>query len=223
VNDAGVIVKKKGYLFDFVDLCIEEGETYCILGSNASGKSTLLQILGKLMDPVEGRVKHALNIKVGYLDQELVDNMIQAGLDDGAQNAIIFLLQRFPKKTEQDIRSELINFGISPLQATTDLCFLSGGERSRVCLAAVMLQDPHVLLLDNPTSNLDPESVQALIHGLKQWKGTLVLVSHDAHLVRSLEAQCHVLMSSEGKLRRVQGGVDDYLRSFAMSNRTSSR
>jgi len=79
-----------------------------------------------------------------------------------------------------------------------------------------MLRHPQVLCLDTPTANLDAASVEALVYGLRRWNGTTVLISHDAHFVRALQAQCYVLMPSEGKLRRVEGGgIDAYLRSFA--------
>lgn len=211
-----IIAKKEGYLFDCVDLCINEGRIYCILGLNASGKSTLLRILAKREEPLEGSVHHANNIQVGYLDQDAMDELLQeASSSPDVATALSYLAQRFPRKTEQELRGEMTNFGLSPQQATTNVRFLSGGERCRLCLAALMLENPHVLCLDNPTSNLDVESVEALIYGLQRWKGgTVIMVSHDANLVRSLEAECAVLVEHEGKLRRIEGSVDDYLRTF---------
>jgi ATPase subunit of ABC transporter with duplicated ATPase domains len=205
------IVKKDGFLFDCVDLCIDEGGTYCIMGANASGKSVLLRLLAKLEEPLEGEVKHASNLDVGFYDQYVVDEMTRK---NGTGNALSYLTERFPKKNDQDIRSELSAFGLGKTQIQTSLSFLSGGERSRLCLAALMLGDPQVLMLDNPTSNLDIESVEALIYGLSRWNGTVILVSHDADFIRSLEAQCCVLSPREGKLLRVEGGIDSYLKVF---------
>lgn len=204
---------KPGYLFDCVDLCIAEGDRYCILGDNLCGKSVLLRLLAKHEEPLEGTVKHATNLDVGVLDQAIVDRMMQSGLADGSENALAYLSKLHPRKTEKDVRSELTNFGLSPQQAATNLRFLSGGERRRLCLAALMLGDPQVLMLDQPTSDLDMESVEALIYGLSRWKGTLVLVSHDANFVRALEAKCYALVNH--RLYRVEGGIDRYLRSFA--------
>lgn len=211
---AGVIAKRNGYLFDCVDLCIDEGGTYCILGSNSSGKSALLRLLALLEAPLEGNIVHAVNLDVALLDQKAADEMISTGQSEGAECALSFLQRRFPDKNEQILRAELTSFGLDPKQALTSLSFLSGGERSRLCLAALMLGDPQVLILDQPTSNLDVESVEALVHGLSLWKGTTVLVSHDANFVRSLEAECYALVAEEGKLRRVDGGIDTYLKSF---------
>lgn len=204
---------KKGFLFDCVDLSIEEGGRYCILGSNGCGKSVLLKILAKLEQPDEGNVKHALNLDVGYLDEYVVEGTMHAAHQLKTENALSFLSVRYPKKTEKDIRGELTAFGLSPKQATTDLRFLSGGERRRLCLANIMLSDPHVLLLDQPTSNLDMESVDALAYGLSKWDGTVVIVSHDANFIRSIDAKCYVLL--DGKLQWVEYGINAYLRSFA--------
>ena len=174
---AAPIVKKDGYLFDCVDLCIEEGGTYCILGESSSGKSTLLRLLARTEQPLEGSIKHATNLDVALIDSYLVDSMIETGLTDGTVDALSFLMQRFPKKAEKDIRGELTAFGLSPKQAVTNLRYLSGGERCRLYLTSIMLGDPQVLILDEITSNLDVESVEALICGLRMWKGTIVMVS----------------------------------------------
>lgn len=125
-------------------------------------------------------------------------------------------MERFPEKTEKDIRGELTAFGLSPKQASTNVKFLSGGERSRLCLASLMLNDPQVLIMDEPTSHLDVESVEALIYGLKKWNGTLVMVSHDANFLRSLGGNCFVIVKDEGKLRRIPDGIDSYLKTFRL-------
>ncbi|KAL7560146.1 hypothetical protein ACA910_013157 [Epithemia clementina (nom. ined.)] len=213
------ITKKPGFLFDLVELCVDEGSRYCILGANGSGKSLFLRLLTKQEKPTEGEIQHATNVDIALIHQELADGMVEAGLRDGAIDAISFLSLLYPNKTEQELRGELSNFGIGPSQATTNLRFLSGGERARLSFAANMLRDPQVLLLDNPTLNLDAESVEALVYGLSHWKGTLVFISHDTHFIRALDPTCYILMEQEGKLRRVDGSVDTYLRSFASLKR----
>jgi ATPase subunit of ABC transporter with duplicated ATPase domains len=212
-----VLEKKDGFLFDCVDICIEEGTANCILAPNGSGKTTLLRLLAKLEEPVEGRVYHAQNANVAYFDQHVVDNLIESSFAQGrATTPLSLLAQRYPNKTEQDLRGELSSFGLDPLQATTNVRFMSGGERSRLCLASLMLSDPDVLLMDEPTSHLDVESVEALAYGLKQWNGTVVMVSHDTNLIRMLEGRCYVIMEQEGKIRTIPDGIDFYLRSLAL-------
>lgn len=215
-EDPIVIRKKPGYLFDCVDLCVKEGHKYCLLGDNSSGKTTLLRLLAKREEPLEGSIHHASNVQIGYLGQETMDQLLEdASASKGVTTALSYLAERYPSKTEKELRGELTNFGLSPTQAATNVRFLSGGERCRLCLAALMLEHPHVLCLDNPTTNLDVESVEALIHGLQQWKdGTVVMISHDINVIRSLEAECAVLVESEGKLRRIDGTIDQYLKTF---------
>jgi ATP-binding cassette subfamily F protein 3 len=211
-SDQLMIVKKKGFLFDCVDLCVEEKSKVCILGENSCGKSTLLRILAKKELPLEGTVYHASGLSIGYFDQQIIDGMME---DLGDTTALSYLVKEFPKKTEQDLRGELTSFGLNPTQASTCVKFLSGGERSRLALVRLMLDNPPVLFLDDPTSNLDVESVEAMIHGLSRWNGTLVFVSHDANFIRSLQdVKCFVIVQEEGKLRRIQGGIDAYLKAF---------
>ena len=114
-----------GFLFDCVDLCIDEGGTYAILGPSACGKTTLLRLLAGLEKPVEGQVKYALNVDVAYVNDDSMS------LEDAKTTTLTYLTRRFPQKTEQDIRGEMTNFGLGPSLATTRLAFLSGGERAR--------------------------------------------------------------------------------------------
>ena len=207
-------LRKKGMLFDSVDLSINENSTVCILGSNSSGKTTLLKILAKVIVPLEGEVHYAHNANICYFDQHKADELVTDGMNKYGQDAcsVNLLCEMFPKKSEQDIRGTLTGFGLSPQQASTHIQFLSGGERCRLCLVMLMLQDPHVLIMDEPSNHLDPESVEALAYGLKAWNGTVVMVSHDVHLIRLLEGTCHVLSEADGKLRRLEGGIDSFLK-----------
>mmetsp|Transcript_12438 Transcript_12438/g.25131 ORF Transcript_12438/g.25131 Transcript_12438/m.25131 type:complete len:282 (+) Transcript_12438:219-1064(+) len=207
-NGQVVIQKKDGFLFDFADLCIEEKGTYAIVGPNASGKTTLLRILAGMEKPLEGEVKYALNVDVAYVSNELP-------AEESNTTTLDYLVRRFPQKTQQEIRGEMTNFGLGPALASTRLAFLSGGERSRLQLTSLLLTEPDVLLWDDPSANLDPASVLALVKGLREWEGTVVLVSHDTFLLRELEALCWALVPEEGKLRRVTGGMEEYVRSFS--------
>lgn len=185
------------------------------MGPTASGKSTLMKILAKrINNPIEGTVHHASGIRLGYYDLDIVNSMVSAS----SLTSLDYLAANHPQRSEHDIRAQLTSFGISPqTAATTQLCYLSGGEKCRFVLATIMMDEPQVLCLDNPTSHLDVESVQALVYGLRQWNGTLVLVSQDFHFLRSLESvNCAVIVPEEGKLRRVHGGIDSYLKWFKL-------
>ena len=204
-------------LFDGVDLSVDEQSVTCILGENQCGETTLLKILSDQLSPSQGKVTFAQNVNISYFDQHKADNLIVDACNKygSTTSSISLLMSIYPKKTEQDVRGELTSFGLSPQQASTYIQFLSGGERCRLCLAMLMLSDPHILILDEPSNHLDPESVDALAYGIKHWNGTVLLVSHDVYLVHQLEAKCYVLMN-EGKLKYVQGGIDSYLRSVSL-------
>ena len=219
-EELSLFQKKKGMLFDSVDLCVGEGSTVCILGENSSGKTTLLKILAndEEFEPLEGEVHYAHSVNISHYDQHKADGLIADGVHKygSTTSSVALLCQLYPKKTEQDIRSELNNFGLSHQQASTHIQFLSGGERCRLCLAMMMLQNPHILILDEVSNHLDPESVEALGYGLKNWNGTVVMVSHDVHLIRLLDCTtCYVLVHNEGKLRRLESGIDSYLKILA--------
>mmetsp|Transcript_19200 Transcript_19200/g.28761 ORF Transcript_19200/g.28761 Transcript_19200/m.28761 type:complete len:762 (+) Transcript_19200:82-2367(+) len=203
-------------LFDSVDLRIDEKSTTCILGENQSGKTTLIRLISGEMQPTEGKVQFPSPCPtICYFDQHKADNLIVEGVTKYGSDtsSISLLMSMYPKKTEQDVRGELTAFGLSPQQASTHIQFLSGGERCRLCLVMLMLSDPHVLILDEISNHLDPESVDALAYGINNWNGTVVLVSHDIHLIRQIDAKCYVLMK-EGRLMCVQGGIDSYLQSI---------
>lgn len=166
--------------------------------------------------PLEGNVHLAQNVNISYFDQHKADNLIVDGITKygSTTTSISLLSSMFPKKTEQDIRGQLTSIGLGPRQASTHVQFLSGGERCRLCIAMMMLSDPQLLVLDEISNHFDPESVDALAYGIKNWNGTVLMVSHDVHFIRQLDAKCFVLMK-EGTLKYVQGGIESYLNTLS--------
>ncbi|KAL9187236.1 hypothetical protein ACHAXT_001339 [Thalassiosira profunda] len=202
-------------IFDCVDLSIREGSRTTILGENGSGKSTLLSIVAGEMAPSIGTVHFAAGVTIGYFHQHSADDLVRdAGrsANGGLVTPLSYLTERFPSKTEQDIRGALTSFGLSPQQAATNVRFLSGGERCRLCMTSMMLEAPELLVIDEISNHLDVESVEALIYGIRAWNGTVVMASHDANLIRSVGGDAFVLF--DGKLQRVKG-IDSYLSIFA--------
>ena len=219
--DVGVdssLERNNDLLFDCIDLSVREGSRTTILGENGTGKSSLLKIIAGEMAPTEGTVHFATGVSTAFFGQHSADELIGAALDEhtstsGIITPLSLLTDIFPKKTEHDLRSELTAFGLSPKQANTNVRFLSGGERCRLSMATMMLRDPQLLVIDEITNHLDAESVEALIYGINQWKGTLVMASHDTNFIRQITSgECFVLMGSH--LRRIDGGIDAYLQSF---------
>ena len=130
--------------------------------------------------PSVGSFHAAPGLTIGHFQQHAVDNLFSGVLDTEEVGGLVtpfsLLSSKFPKKSEQDIRGELTRFGLSPKQSATNVRFLSGGERCRLCMTDMMLKCPDLLILDEITNHLDCESVAALIYGLRKWNGTLVMV-----------------------------------------------
>jgi ATPase subunit of ABC transporter with duplicated ATPase domains len=202
-------------IFDCIDLSIREGSRTVILGENGSAKSTLLSIIAGDISPSIGNVHFANGVVIAHFHQHAVDNLIRdnSGSDGSIVTPLSFLTEMYPSKTEQDIRGELTRFGLSPKQASTNVRFLSGGERCRLCMVSLMMKSPQVLVIDEMSNHLDVESVEALIYGLRKWNGTVVMTSHDANMIRAIGGDTFVLL--DGRLRRIEGGIDAYLRVFA--------
>lgn len=221
VDDDGniQIIKREGFLFDCVDICIEEGSINCLLGPD-NRASHLLQILAKRLKPVEGTVYYPSGVRVGYCSSKFIADLISSA--DSSTTPLEHLFLAFPEKSENDLRGHLTKFGLSPTShGKTPVCYLSGGEAFRFALAKIMLQDIPVLCLEDPTSSLDVESVQALAHGLQNWNGTVVMTSVDSFFLRALEdLRCFVILEDDGKLRRLPRdmlGIDGYLKSIHLT------
>lgn len=217
------IVKRDGFLFDCVDICIEEGSRNCILGPGIS-TLCLMKILAKKLTPVEGTVHHSSGLGLGYLGSREIAEIVAGA---GQTTTALEFLSQHSEKLEKDLRSHLTAFGLSPQsQTVTPLSCLSGGEIFRFALSKLFLENPSVLCLEHPTSHLDVESVQALSYGLREWNGTLIMVCQDASFLRSLEGvRCVVIIPEEGKVRRIvdddrggMKGMDAYLKSLQKSS-----
>ncbi|KAL7547628.1 hypothetical protein ACHAWF_010920 [Thalassiosira exigua] len=207
--------RRDNLIFDCVDLSIREGSRTTVLGENGSGKTSLLSIIAGEVAPAVGTVHFATGVAVGHFHQHAVDNLVPEGwknAEGGVVTPLSFLSEKFPAKSEQDVRSELTRFGLSPKQSGTNVRFLSGGERCRLCMASIALESPQLLVIDEISNHLDVESVEALIYGLRKWNGTMVMASHDANLIRAMGGDCYVLF--EGRMRRIEG-IDSYLKIFA--------
>ena len=159
-----------------------------ILGANGTGKSTFLKTLAGEIPALAGEVYQSSRIKVQYFSQHVADNF------NLALCPVEILHEAFPDATEQEIRGHLGSFGVRT-QALVVLAHLSGGEKTRVALAVITFEPPHILLMDEPTNHLDINTVTAITDGLKQFSGGLVVVSHDRRLIEALELDCYMLSS----------------------------
>ena len=196
---AGAAVKP---VLSGIDLSLQAGQRIGLLGANGAGKSTLIKTLVGELPPLSGRVTHNKGLVIGYFAQHQLERLRHD------QSALWHLQRLAPAEREQDLRDFLGGFNFPGDMATTPIAPFSGGEKARLALALIVWQRPNLLLLDEPTNHLDLDTREALTVALAQFEGTLVLVSHDRHLLRATTDE--FLIVADGGVRPFDGDLDDY-------------
>ncbi|MGA4508247.1 ABC-F family ATP-binding cassette domain-containing protein [Propionibacteriaceae bacterium G1746] len=189
------------------------GERTGILGVNGAGKSTLLGLVAGNITPTGGRVKRGSTVKVATLSQRMDE--LDEHLDEPVRTIIGRLRTTYTfgtgsKAAELTPGQLLERLGFSSAQLSTPVKDLSGGQQRRLQLLMILLDQPNVLILDEPTNDLDTDMLAALEDLLDSWPGTLVVVSHDRYFLERVTDQQYAIVG--GRLRHLPGGVDEYLR-----------
>jgi ABC transport system ATP-binding/permease protein len=187
---------------------IMRGDRIGVIGPNGSGKTTLLRLLLGELTPQSGTVRHGTNLDVAFFDQlhaQLDDSKsVRDNVRDGAETVEINGLRRH-------IIGYLEDFLFTPEQAAQPVSRLSGGERNRLLLARLLTKPSNVLVMDEPTNDLDIETLELLENLLVEYPGTLLLVSHDREFLNNVVTSTLVL-EGEGGVKEYAGGYDDWLR-----------
>jgi ATP-binding cassette subfamily F protein 3 len=186
-----------------VDFSLRNEGRYGLLGMNGAGKSTLIKTIAGVLPVTSGSAIFNKGLQIGYFAQHQVEML----RDDESP---LWHLKRISESNvrEQEFRNYLGSFNFAGDMATGSIEHFSGGEKARLALALIVWQRPNLLLLDEPTNHLDLETREALAVALAQFEGTLVLVSHDRHLLRATTDQ--LLIVRDGTLRAFDGDLDDY-------------
>ncbi|XP_033732268.1 ATP-binding cassette sub-family F member 1-like [Pecten maximus] len=200
--------KKSEILFKNLDFGIDMNSRIAIVGPNGVGKSTFLKLLTQELDPVNGEVRKNHRVRIGKYDQHSGD---QLNSDESA----VEYLQRLFNLPVQESRKMLGKFGLASHAHTIKISNLSGGQKSRVALADLSCRAPDVLILDEPTNNLDIESIDALADAINAYKGGVIIVSHDERLIR--ETDCQLWVVEDQSVNEIDGGFDDYRRELLES------
>ena len=182
-------------IFDNVSFDLGKGERLLVLGLNGAGKTTLLRMLAKEMMPDSGSFEFGYQVNAGYYAQEHDNLDPQASLIDHMRRVAPVSLGL----TESQLRGMLGMFGLSGSKVFQESATLSGGEKTKLALAMLMVGRNNLLLLDEPTNNLDPPSRQSVADALSNWKGAIILVSHDTEFVEQL-APTKVLLLPDGQV-----------------------
>ncbi len=185
-----------------ININLQSGSRIGLLGVNGAGKSTLIKTLVGELPPLTGEVRHGKGLVIGYFAQHQLEMLRHD------QSPLWHLNKLSPNEREQDLRNFLGSFNFSGDMATAPIAPFSGGEKARLALALIVWQKPNLLLLDEPTNHLDLETREALTVALAQFEGTLVLVSHDRHLLRA--ATDEFMIVADGELKSFDGDLNDY-------------
>jgi len=185
-----------------INFSLQSGQRYGLLGINGAGKSTLIKTIAAELAPLAGKAIFNKGLAVGYFAQHQIEMLRH-------DESPLWHLSRITTNVrEQELRNYLGSFNFPGDMATTSIATFSGGEKARLALALIVWQRPNLLLLDEPTNHLDLETREALTVALAQFEGTLVLVSHDRHLLRATTDQ--FLIVAEGRLAPFDGDLEDY-------------
>ena len=189
-------------------LRVVRGDRIGLIGPNGSGKTTLLRLLLGELAPDAGEVRHGANLQVAYYDQlrEQLDpdRSVVDTIGDGRDTVTI-------NGREQHVHGYLRDFLFPPERAQSPVRALSGGERNRLLLARLFTRPANVLVLDEPTNDLDIETLELLESRLAEWPGTLLLVSHDRAFIDNVVTST-LVFEGQGRVREYVGGYEDWLR-----------
>ncbi|CAN5298355.1 ATP-binding cassette domain-containing protein [soil metagenome] len=185
-----------------INFSLQIGQRIGLLGVNGAGKSTLIKTIAGELKPLSGDAQFGKGLAIGYFAQHQVEMLRHE------ESPLWHLGRIAPNVREQELRNFLGSFNFNGQMVTSKIAPFSGGEKARLALALIVWQKPNLLLLDEPTNHLDLETREALTDALAQFEGTLVLVSHDRHLLRATTDQ--FIIVADGKLQPFDGDLDDY-------------
>ncbi len=197
---------------------IGPGDRLGLLGANGSGKSTLLGLAAGTLDPHAGRVKHGKTVRVAVLDQQFAQLAEVAG--DRVREVLARTKASFTIDGKDVTPAQMLErLGFSRAHLSSRVGDLSGGQARRLQILLVLLSEPNVLILDEPTNDVDTEMLTALEDVLDSWPGTLIVVSHDRYLLERVTDQQYAII--DGRLRHLPGGVEEYLRLARRQDRST--
>jgi ATP-binding cassette subfamily F protein 3 len=191
-------------LFKDLNFGIDTESRLSIVGPNGIGKSTLLGLISGTLEPTKGRVYKNPKVRLAIFSQHHVDGL------DLALTPLQYMAKCFPEAKDPVHRAHLASFGVGMELAAQTMYTLSGGQKSRVALAKITWTKPHILLLDEPSNHLDIDAIDALIAGLTDFKGGVLMVSHDEFLISASVDELWAV--EDGKVTVFHGTFDDYKR-----------
>lgn len=195
---------KDNILLRNVDLDVQLDSRIGIVGPNGAGKTTALKLLIGALAPTSGLISQNPRLRLGFFAQHHVDGL------DLRMSAVGFMAREYPGKADEEYRRHLGAFGITGMTGLQKMELLSGGQKSRVAFACLSLQNPHILVLDEPSNHLDIEAMDALSEALQKFQGGVLMVSHDVTMLQNVCTSLWVC--DHGTIEHFDGTVKDYKR-----------
>jgi len=202
LNKVSVSYGERAVLRD-IEMTLAPGARIGLLGPNGAGKSTLIKLLAGELQQTSGQRSEGRGLVIGYFAQHQLEQLRPD------ESPLQHLLQLEPQTREQDLRDYLGGFDFRGAMADSPVAPFSGGEKSRLALALLVRRKPNLLLLDEPTNHLDLEMRQALTAALAEYEGSMVLVSHDRALLRTVCDDFRLVC--DGKVEEFDGAIEDYI------------
>ncbi len=200
-------------IYDNFDLSIRRRERWCVVGRNGAGKSTLLKMVAGVLEPDGGSVRLGASLKMGYFSQQALD------LLDPELTVLEQMQHDFSDEGQGVLRTLLGAFQFSGSDVDKPIRVLSGGEKSRLVMARMLLDPPNFLVLDEPTNHLDLETKEMLVEALKEFEGTMLFVSHDRTFLKGLGNRVLELEYGEDGERRPHIYMGTYVEYVQMTGR----
>ncbi len=197
-----------------VHLSVYNEDRIALLGANGNGKTTMARLLAGQLLPSAGEITCTKKLKVSYFAQDQLERL------DVRLTAFEQMRQAMPDETPSAVRAWLGRFGFEQQKAEVSVAGLSGGEKTRLVLALLTYERPNLMILDEPTNHLDVDAREALIMGLCEYKGALVLISHDRHLIETTVDQLWLVR--DGTAEMYHGDLDEY-RTLLLDERLARR
>ena len=197
-----------------INFSLTPGQRIGLLGVNGAGKSTFIKTIAGDIEPLHGVARFGKGLVIGYFAQHQLE-MLRP--DD---SPLMHLARIAPDVREQELRNFLGRFNFPGEMVKSPIAPFSGGEKSRLALALIVWQRPNLLLLDEPTNHLDLETREALTEALAQFEGTMLLVSHDRHLLRATSDEFVIV--ADGQMTPFDGDLDDY-RDWMMKSKLAAQ